>query len=240
MDSNNFNYERIMQKLKRPTPLWLTIVIVSILAVTASLFLAPLVPGEIMKLSKFKERLYSSWINTGTNWFFIQDNAIVVNGSYHKFEPPQNAVGWGEQSTSPPIVFANVTLIEGIYYLNFSIRLDGPYLTGAYEIKCRFQTNEMETSQVFNLTITEYDKLPKVSNFDWRTEVSESNSYSYKIMLHKGWSRSAVSFNALLFYLATFYPEVAVAIFVLVGTLIGSVIYLFAKRRRSLRRSELI
>jgi len=225
-----------MEKLKKPTPLWVLIVL--LLCIFVCWVIVGVTGFDVFgqmswltgsggrycqpgMLNAFVKGLHCTWLKISPDagwrfahgiWFlagyeFIEDGMVLDQIISGKYYG--KGVGGG---------FYNLTSIGHItpYEIRLSFKMDGAFLEGTYQFKINLiREGEVITSKVFNLTIESNTILPKTFEFAWDIEGIEWDVC--EALYYKGWTRSAIGINSFFFYLITFYPYLLIipSIFIL-------------------------
>jgi len=206
--------------LKKPTPLWITLIVVVILVLIGLYFVVPSYRHE-----QFRREAFSTHLVFNSNEIYIRNNL----GS-HGFDITS---GYGEHVVesehSDHHGFWNLTLRleNGTYHVRYSIKMNGSDIAGAYGVRLTLEN----ASKLFNFTVATNEQLPRTFVSNWNTEVPPASELTGTVNFHSGWSRTP-SLDRLLYLFIFFLPEYSAAIILAVTLLIAFLVYRFIKRRR--------
>jgi len=216
-----------MDFLKKPTPLWVTIVIVVILAI-AGLYL--LVPSY--RIEKFRREAFSTHLIFDSYEVLIEDGHGGAGFDVVKAQPPGGNITEHKSLGEPPFWNLTIRLENETYHTYYSIKMNGSNIAGTYSVKLTLQN----ASKVFTFTVATDEQLPRIFDFQWNTNIPPTSKFSGSMSFHKGWSRTP-SFGLLLSYFITFLPEYFVAAILGTTMLVVLLTYRLVKGKRKLRDS---
>ena len=218
-----------MDSLKKPTPLWVTIGIVVILAI-AGLYLV--VPSY--RIEKFRREAFSTHLVFDSHEVLIEDGRGGALGTVASGWPPENPenITKFEHLGEPPFWNFTVRFKNGTYHVYYSIKMDGSNIAGTYSVILTLQN----VSKVFTFTVATDEKLPRTFDFQWNTSLPPTTEITWSMSFHKGWFRTP-SFGPLLYYFITFLPEYFAAVILVTTILVVLLTYRLVKRKRKLQDS---
>jgi len=211
--------------LKKPTPLWVTVGLVVILAIAGLYFLVP-----SYRIEKFRREAFSTHLVFDSHEVLIEDGRGGAAGDVVSGWPPENPenITKFEHLGEPPFWNFTVRFENGTYHVNYSIKMNGSNIAGTYSVKLTLQN----VSKVFTFTVATDEQLPRTFDFQWDTGIAPTKELSWIVSFHKGWSRTP-SFGLLLSYFITYLPEYFVAIILATTILVVLLIYRLVKRKRN-------
>jgi len=207
--------------LKKPTPLWITLIVVVILALVGLYFVVP-----SYRYGEFRRGAFSTHLRFNSQEFLVEDS----KGGYQSsiMSAYEEYVTESQQSEhSAPFWNNTIRLENGTYHIHYSIRMNGSDIAGTYSVMLTLQNS----SKIFTFTVNTYEQLPKTFVLHWNTEVLPAKSIETSMTFHSGWSRTP-SFDRLLYLFIFFLPEYFAAIILAVTLLIAFLAYRLIKRRR--------
>jgi len=208
--------------LKKPTPLWITLIVVVILILIGLYFAVPSYRHE-----QFRREAFSTHLVFDSYKVRIEDSR---GGVEFEVVRPQDIGGnltEYEQSGEPPFWNLTIRLENGTYHVRYSIKMNGSEIAGTYCVRLKLEN----ASKLFNFTVATNEQLPRTFISNWNTEMPPTSELTGSMNFHSGWSRTP-SFDRLLYLFILFLPEYFGAIILAVTLLIAFLAYWLIKRRR--------
>jgi len=214
---------RFMGFLKKPTPLWVILLVVVSLSIMVLYFAFP-----HQRYREFHKEAFSTQLNYESREIYITDS---TRG--HTFSISAGYVGniteWNSYDPHEETFWnASAMLRNETYHMNYSIQMNGTAIQGTYSVMLKLQN----ASKIFTFTVTDEEQLPKIFDVQWNTEQSPTDDLYVGIAHHSGWSRTP-SFDRLLYLFILFLPEYFAVGISAITLLIVFLAYLLIRRRKS-------
>jgi hypothetical protein len=212
--------------LKKPTPLWITLLVVVSLSLIALYFAFP-----SYRYREFCNEAFSTHLTLDSKKVTVKDaqggGSITTYSEFEEYVTELKKSSEDEFRGTPLFWNYTVRLENGTYHMHYSIKMNGSDIAGTYSVRLTLEN----TSKLFNFTVATNEQLPRTFVFHWNTEVPPANPINVSMGFHSGWSLTP-SFDRLLYLFILFLPEYFVAITLAITLPIVFLAYRLVKHRK--------